>query len=236
MIWFGNVDRLVAHPDAESLSFASEARRMQTALERVAEQSPGLWGPALLDALAATGWVDRATAERLFPQFRHFDSDRHFAAHMRRLSFRGPSAIDEFRAGVCCVIGEIAGNATIDRIGPEHCVRFAPESFEGVVLAHPEVNFTITGRSRDAISAAVEEAPDVIVVVARNFDTTTSVHLRSLLERTGVPGTLVTVNQLRGIRATALRYQPTPGRIVDLLARGGILRSADIARLADLAA
>ncbi|MDR0787818.1 MAG: hypothetical protein LBG44_08140 [Gemmatimonadota bacterium] len=236
MIWFGNVERLVVHPDAESLGFASETKRMRTALERVAEATPGLWGPELLDALVATGWVDRTTAESLLPQFRHFDPDRHFAEHMRRLSFRGTSATEEFRAGVRCVINEIAGNASVDRVGPEHCVRFAPSTFEGIVLAHPEVSFTITGRTREAITAAVEEAPDAIVVVARNFDPITAVQLRSLLDRTGVPGTLVTVNMLLGLRATALRYQPKPEQVVHLLSRGGMLRSADIARLGDRAA
>ncbi len=236
MIWFGKIERLVTQPPAEGLGFACEAKRMQTALERVAETTPGLWGPPLLDALAATGWVDRPTAERLLPLFRHFDADRHFSEHLRRLSFRGASAADEFRAGVRHVIDEITGSATIDQVGPERCVRFAPVPFEGVVLAHPQVSFSIAGRTRDAIVAAIEEMPDAIVVVARNFDSAATEQLHSLLHRTGVPGTLVTVNLLLGIRATSIRYQPDLGRVIDLLSRGGALRSADIARLADRAA
>lgn len=236
MIWFGHVERLVVNPSSESLGLASETKRMQTALERVAETSPGLWGASLLDALAATGWVDRVTAERLLPQFRHFDADRHFSEHMRRLSFRGTTAVDEFRTGIHCVISEIVGDATIDQVGPERCVRFAPSPFEGLVLAHPEVSFTIGGRTRDAIMAATEEMPDAIVVVARNFDANAADHLRSLLDRTGVPGTLITLNLLLGIRAITLRYQPKPERVVSLLSRGGILRSTDVAQLGDRAA
>lgn len=236
MIWFGSVSRLVVRPPPELVGFDGEAARMRMALERVAESTPGLWGGALLDALAATGWVDRGTAERLLPCFRNFDADAHFAEYMRRLSFRGRSAVDEFRAGVRFVLGEITGSATVDQVGPEGCVRFGMGSFEGIVLAQPEVSFTIAGRTREAVAAAVEEMPDALVVVARNFDGGAAEQLRSVLDRTGVPGTLVTVNQLLGIRATALRYQPRIERVVDLLAIGGTMRSADIARLGERAA
>ncbi len=236
MIWFGNLNRLVVHPPPELIGFDGETARMRIALERVAESTPGLWGGALLDALAATGWVDRATAERLLPCFRSFDADAHFAEYMRRLSFRGRSAVEEFRAGVRFVVSEITGSATVDQVGPEECVRFGTGPFEGIVLAQPEVSFTIAGRTREAVAAAVEEMPDALVVVARNFDGGAAEQLRSALDRTGVPGTLVTVNQLLGIRATALRYQPRIERVVDLLATGGTMRSADIARLGDRAA
>ena len=43
------------------------------------------------------------------------------------------------------------------------------------------------------------------------------------------------MNLLLGIRAMALRYQPSPGRVIDLLGSGRPLRSADIARLGDRA-
>lgn len=236
MIWFGNVNRLVVRPPPELIGFDGEAARMRMALERVAESTPGLWGGALLDALAATGWVDRATAERLLPCFRTFDADAHFAEYMRRLSFRGRSAAEEFRAGIRLVVGEIMGAATVDQVGPEECIRFGSEPLQGIVLAQPEVAFTIAGRTRDAIAAAVEEMPDALVVVARNFDRGASDQLRAVLDRSGVPGTLVTVNQLLGIRATALRYQPRIERVLEVLAVGGMMRSADIARLGERAA
>ncbi len=233
MIWFGNLERFVASPLPESLAIASETARMQMALERVAESAPSLYGRPLVDALASTGFVDRATAERLLPTFRHFDPDRHFGEYMRRLSFRGRSAAEEFRSGVRCVIEEITGDGMLDRVGPEPCVRFSCGQYEGIVLAQPEVAFTIGGRTRDAVLAAVEEMPDVVVIVARNFEPTAPLQLSSLLNRTGIPGTLVTVNLLLGLRATALRYQPGPRRVVELLATGGTLRSADVARLGD---
>jgi hypothetical protein len=236
MIWFGDLTRLIVTPPPDGIGYAAETTRMQLALERVAEASPGLGGPALLDAIAATGWVDRPTAERLLPHFRHFDPDRHFAEYLRRLSFRGRSVAAEFRCGVRCIIEDITGNGQLDQVGPEPCVRFAEMGLEGVVLAHPEVAFTIGGRTRDALRAAVDEMPDVLVVVARNFERGAADHLRSILSRTGVPGTLITLNLLLGIRATTLRYRPRLGRVVEVLATGGALRSADVARLGDRAA
>jgi hypothetical protein len=92
---------------------------------------------------------------------------------------------------------------------------------------------TIAGRTREALLAAIEEMPDVVVVVARNFEKGASDQLQAILGRTGVPGTLVTLNLLLGIRATTLRYQPRLDRVVSVLAKGGTLRSADIAPLGD---
>jgi hypothetical protein len=60
--------------------------------------------------------------------------------------------------------------------------------------------------------------------------------LAGILNRPGIPGTLLTLNLLLGIRATTLRFQPHSRRVVELLAQGGVLRSADIARLGDRAA
>jgi hypothetical protein len=238
MIWFGNLGKVVVRPPVapEGVKLGRDETRMQIALERVAEVNPGLYGARLIDALAETGWVDKATAERLLPQFRHFDPDRHFAEYLRRLSFRGQLAAEEFRTGVRCIVEEITGHGMIDQVGPEPCVRFAAGSYEGVVLAQPEVAFTIAGKTRDAIAAAVEEMPDVVVVVARNFDRSTGEQLAGILERTGIPGTLVTINLLLGIRATALRYQPRVGTVIELLATGGTLRSAHVAKLGDRAA
>lgn len=235
MIWFGNLDRIVVAPPPGELALAVESKRMQYALERVAEAAPGLCGRDLLDALAGTGWVDRPTAERLLPTFRHFDPDRHFAEYLRRLSFRGHSAAEEFRTGVRCVVGEITGDGWLDQVGPEPCVRFTVGEHQGIVLAQPEVAFTIAGRTRDALMAAIEEMPDTVVVVARNFEKGAAAQLAGILSRTGVPGTLITVNLLLGIRATTLRYQPRLRRVVDLLASGGALRSADVAKLGNRA-
>jgi hypothetical protein len=48
-----------------------------------------------------------------------------------------------------------------------------------------------------------------------------------------VPGTLVTVNLLLGIRATTLRYQPGAERVIELLGSGRPLRSRDVAVLGE---
>ncbi|MEX2571132.1 MAG: hypothetical protein WD737_07480 [Gemmatimonadota bacterium] len=233
MIWFGNLSRILVGPTAEAIANSAESTRMQVALERTAERSPGLSGQDLVDALVATGWVNRRTAERLLPHFRHFDPDRHFSEYLRRLSFRGSSAAEPFRAGVRCLVEETLGDGWIDRVGPEPCIRFGLGEFEGVVLAQPQVGFTISGQTRDALAAAVEEMPDVVVVVARTFDRHAVQQLGGILHRSGLPGTLVTVNLLLGIRAMTLRYQPDPRRVAELLACGGTLRSADIASLGE---
>lgn len=233
MIWFGNLNRILPSSGVESYGPTPEQERMRHALEWVAERAPYLAGPALLDALVESGWVDRETAVRLLPEFRHFDADRHFAEHLRRLSFRGRSAADEFRSGVRCVMEELTGSGMLRSVGPETGIRFREGDREGIVLAHPEVAFTIAGDTRRAIEAAVDEMPDALVVIARNFDRTAAEQLASVLHRTGVPGTLVTLNLLLGMRAIALRYQPGANRVVDVLGTGRPLRSADIAVLGD---
>lgn len=233
MIWFGNLERFFIGPVPAGLPGSAEDRRMQFALERVAEVAPGLTGDLLLQAIEATGWVDRRTAERLLPAFRHFDPDHHFCEYLRRLSFRGRVADEAFRAGIRCVMEEVVGSGVVGSSGPEACIRFTAGEREGVVLAQPEVGFTVAGKTREAVLAAVEEMPDTIVVVARTFDRSAAEQLGSILYRTGVPGTLVTVNLLLGIRAMALRYGTEPERVIQLLSRGGTLRSADIASLGD---
>lgn len=233
MIWFGNLNRILPGTAPQAFGPAPERARMQHALEWVAERKPQLAGAELLDALAASGWVDRATAERLLPEFRHFDPDRHFSDHLRRLSFRGRSAASEFRSGIRCIVEEITGSGALEAIGPEPGIRFRCGDREGVVLAHPEVSFTISGDTRAAIEAAAEDVPDVLVVIARNFSQSTAAQLSGMLHRTEVPGTLITVNLLLGIRAVTLRYQPHRERLLGLLGSGRPLRSADIARLGD---
>lgn len=236
MIWFGNVNRIVGSGDPDSYGPLPERERMRHALEWAAERAPHLEGQHLVEALAASGWVDRATAQRMLPEFRHFDADRHFADAMRRLSFRGRSAADDFRRGIRCIVQELTGGAAEEEVGPELGIRFRSGEQQGVVLAHAEVGFSIGRETRAAIEAAVEEMPDALVLVARNFDRTTAEQLSGLLHRTEVPGTLVTLNLLLGIRAVALRYRPGPARVVQLLGAGRPLRSADVARLGDRAA
>lgn len=233
MIWFGNLNRILPHREPEAYGPLSERKRMLRALETVAEQAPQLSGAALLQAISDTGWIDFDSARRLLPEFRAFDPDRHFADYLRSISFRGRSAATQFREAVRFVVEELTGEAGVASLGPEPAIRFRNGEREGVVLAHPEVGFTIAGATRDAIVAAVEEMPDVLVVVARNFDPQTASQLNSILDRTEVPGTLVTLNLLLGIRAHRLRYQPSADRVIQLLGVGRPLRSADIAQLGD---
>src|SRR5690606_11520779 len=100
MIWFGNLERFFVGPVPYGLPQTAEFTRMRLALQRVAELAPSLNGRTLVEAVVSTGWVDRETADRLLPHFRHFDPDAHFAAYLRRLSFRGRSAEDDFLSGI----------------------------------------------------------------------------------------------------------------------------------------
>lgn len=206
---------------------------MEQALHAVAAVAPQLSGAALADALAATGWVDRETAARLLPCYRHFDADRFFADNLRRISFRGPGLAGEFRTGVRRAFADLVGGAELGQVGAEPCVRFRDGEREGVVLAYPEVHFTLGGDARKAVAAAAEELPDALVLVARNFGAAAEEQLRGMLWGSEVPGTLLTVNLLLGMRATALRYQPAPARVVELLGAGRSLRSPDVARLGE---
>lgn len=206
---------------------------MRHALELVATHAPQLAGRELVDALARTGWVDEKTAARLLPRFGHFDPDRHFNDHLRRLSFRGRDSADAFRAGVRRVVEDLTGNAAVREVGPETAIHFTRGEHQGIVLAYPEVHFSIGGPTREAVEQAVQEMPDSLVVIARNFGRDTAAHLSGLLAGTEVPGTLVTVNLLLGIRAMSLRYQPDTERVLGLLSTGRPLRSTDVARLGD---
>lgn len=236
MIWFGNLNRVLPGEDPASYGPLSERQRMRRALEWAAERAPQLSGSALLEALQASGWVDRETASRLVVEFRNFDADRHFADSLRRLSFKGTHAAEDFRRGVGSIVQELVGEAVEGELGPESAIRFRNGDHEGIVLAHPEVGFSIAGRTREAVLAAVEEMPDVLVVVARNFDRASADQLSGILADTGVPGTLVTLNLLLGVRAVALRYQPPTTRVIELLAANRPLRSVDVALLGNRAA
>lgn len=233
MIWFGNLNRILPTPAPEAFGLQPEHERMQRALEWVAERTPRLEGAALIDALAASGWVDRDTAVRLLPTFGGFDAERHFSDHLRRLSFRGRGAAAEFRSGIRCIVEEIIGSAAIDEATHEPIIRFRSDVKEGAVLAYPEVAFAISGDTRRAVEELMDEMPDAVVIVARNFGHGAADQLAGMLHRSEIPGTLVTVNLLLGIRAVALRYQPGPARVVDLLGVGRPVRSADVARLGD---
>jgi len=232
MIWFGN---LTAHTqgDTHILAVGDDSARMEHALRWVAARAPHLSGPALLDALADTGLVDRRTAARLLPTFRGFDADRVFADALRALSLRGPTAAEEFRSRVGRVLDDVAGGARVESVGPETGIRFGRGERQGVVLAYPQVQFSLGVAASEAVSAAMDEMPDALVIVARNFADGAAAQLRAVLERTEIPGTLVTVNLLLGMRAIALKYQPTEERVFGLLGAGGALRSRDIATLGD---
>ena len=230
MIWFATLpERPAALPYTPGPD--SETIRMEQALRAVAAREPALGGRALLDALADTGLVDRTTAARLLPAFRTFDADRCFAEELRRLSFRGTGFADEFRFRILRAVEDLTGEAQLGEVGPEPALRFRHDGKEGVLLAYPEVAWSIGAHTRAAIGAAIEEMPDALVVVARNFAESTAAQFASLLDRTGVPGTLLSVNLLLGMRATALRYQPGAERVLQLLGVGRPLRSADIATL-----
>ena len=233
MIWFGNLGEALRVPVPTALLLGDENARMENALRAVAARAPHLEGGSLVDALADTGWVDRATAARLLPAFRHFDADRWFSESLRSLSLKGPLAAEEFRERIGRVMVDLTGNAAVDCVGPEGAVRFRAGDREGIVLAYPQVQWSLGGSAAKAVEAAVEEMPDALVIVARNFQDGTRDQLRSLLDRTEVPGTLVTVNLLLGIRAHALRYQPPAERVVQLLALGRPLKTQDVARLGD---
>jgi hypothetical protein len=233
MIWFGNLSNAVSIPVATALLLGDENTRMENALRAVASRAPHLEGSTLVDALAATGWVDRATAARLLPSYRHFDADRWFAESLRSLSLKGPTVAEEFRERIGRVFTDLTGNARVDEVGPEGAVRFTLGEREGIVLAYPQVQFTLGGNASKAVLAAAEEMPDALVIVARNFQDGTRGQLQAMLDRTEVPGTLVTINLLLGMRATALKYQPSPERVVDLLRAGRPLRTQDVARLGE---
>lgn len=233
MIWFGNIHKLFDVPLPSHLEGASARRRMRAAIEWVAARAPQLTGEGLIEAVTSTGWVDADTATRLLPEFRGFDADRHFADDLRRLSFRGRTAEDDFRWRVRTIVEELTGTGSVGAVGPEKGIRFRVGEREGLVLAYPEVALSVGGSTREAIAAAVEEMPDALVVVARTFDRHAAEQVAALLHRTEVPGTLVTVNLLLGIRAMALRYRPGADRVVDLLETGRPLRSQDVARLGD---
>ncbi|MDQ3389653.1 MAG: hypothetical protein M3483_09135 [Gemmatimonadota bacterium] len=230
MIWFGSIP-LYAPVDAVSDGSGTAYQRMQRALRSVAAREPQLAGDALLAALAATGWIDRGTAARLLPGFRDFDFDRHFAEDLRRISFLGATAGDEFRSRIRRAVEDVVGEAEVAAVGPEEGIRFRNGQQEGVVFAYPEVGFSLGGSARLGVEAAVEEMPDALVIIARNFQTGTAAQLASFLAGTGVPGTLVTVNLLLGMRAVALRYQPSPTRVIATLGAGRPLRSTDVALL-----
>ena len=234
MIWFGKpLNEVLFTPPSGVNPIGDESTRMEHALRWVAARDPHLEGEALVDALAATGWVDRPTAARLLPCYRHFDADRYFGEALRSLSFRGPTAAGEFRQRIGRVMEDLTGAAALGTVGEEECVRFGAGERQGLVLAYPQVQFTLGGDSARSVTAAAEEMPDALVIVARNFQEGTAGQLASMLQGREVPGTLVTVNLLLGIRATTLRYQPGAERVIELLGSGRPLRSRDVAVLGE---
>lgn len=231
MIWFGSVSENSSLEVPAGTTPGTEAIRMERALRVVAASAPHLTGAALTDALTATGWVDRETVARMLPCFRHFDADRFFAENLRSISFRGEEVAPQFRAGIRRAVADLVGGAEAAQVGVAPCIRFRDGEREGIVLAYPEVHFSLGGNARDAVAAAAEEMPDALVVIARNFGAATEEQLRGMLWGSEVPGTLLTVNLLLGMRATVLRYQPRAERVMELLGAGRALRSVDVARL-----
>ncbi len=206
---------------------------MSRALEWVAERDPTLAGAALTSALAATGYVDAGTARRLLPWFSGFDPNRHFSYRLRQLSCGGEPAGDEFRRRIAVVLRDLAGAAKPGRLASEPALRFSHGEREGVLLAYPRVSLSLSGSLLQAVRAASKEMPDTLVIVARNFRPGVAGELGGLLSGTEVPGTLVSVNRLLGMRAVARRYRPAPEKIVQLLSAGREVNSADLGRLGD---
>jgi hypothetical protein len=235
MIWFGNLPMPRAAA-ALPRGRGDDARsRMARALREVAAREPHLTGNALLDAVEATGGVDRETALRLLPWFRHFDADRHFADNLRRLALKGTAAADDFLGAVRYVVEELTGSGEVAGVGPQTGIRFRSGEREGIVLAYPQVSLSLGGETRDSVAAAVEEMPDALVIVAKNFVPGAAEQLSGMLSGTEVPGTLLTVNLLLGLRAVKLRYQPSADRVLDTLGAGRPLRSVDVALLGNRA-
>lgn len=230
MIWFGNLPLPNSRAVPQALRGDDHAR-MARALRTVAAREPHLSGGALLDAIEAVGAVDRDTAARLLPWFRDFDADRHFAENVRRLALKGVAAAEEFRGVVRYVVEDLTGSGEVAEVGPEPAIRFRSGERRGIVLAYPQVAFSLGGEARRTVRAAVEEAPAALVVVAKNFTEGTADQLAGMLAGTGVPGTLLTVNLLLGLRAVKLRYAPSPDRVMDTLGAGRPLRSVDVALL-----
>lgn len=232
MIWFGP-----KAPNAATLprplpdrSLGDSTSRMYRALAEVAAHSPHLFGRPLVQALAESGWVSEAEAERLLPCFPRWDPDRSFAEALRRLSFRGLGVADEFRSRVARAMADIVGDARVSE--DEGLVRWEAGERIGVVLAYPEVDWTVGGEARTTLARVAEEMPDSVAVVARSFRETAASEVRSLLGPE-VPGTLVSVNLLLGLRAAALRHQPPTSRMLELLGLGRSLRSVDLAVLGE---
>lgn len=234
MIWFGPRAGSFAPPTSsravpDRAPLAASAR-MYRALTDVATHSPQLTGRGLVVALAETGWVDILEAERMLPCFPKWDADRCFAEGLRRLSFRGIAVADEFRGRVARAVQDILGD--VELRDDDGVLRFSVGSHEGVVLAHAEVDWTPGGESRTALARLAAEMPDSVAVVARSFRSSAAAEVSGLLGRE-VPGTLISVNQLLGMRAAALKLQPPRERFLELLAVGRTLRSADLAPLGE---
>lgn len=205
--------------DRQAARSASPVERVLRAWERVAERDPDLEGDALLDALTATGWVDRRTAARIVPTLGDFDPFVPFARSVRRLGWRGRPATAAFRAAVATLLRGLPGAAVRAR---ESWL----EAYELPVLAYPEVGWAPVGPARDELDRAAA-AGTPVVVVATSFEHATPQGPRA------IPLTMLTTNRLLGMAAVIRRYRPDPAAVRRLLARGGRIASAEVARLAE---
>ena len=188
------------------------------AWELVAARQPDLDGEALLEALAATGWVDRRTAARIVPTLADFDPFTHFARSLRRLGWRGRRATPAFRRAVVTLFRGLPGAAVTEG-------RRWLEAYGMPVLAYAEVGWS-PGRPPGEELTAAAAAGLAVVVVATSFDDES-------LRRAPVPLTALTTNRLLGMAAVIRHYRPEPAAVRALLERGGWVTSSDVARLAE---
>lgn len=230
MIWFGeNFVPVFTPRDREG-----EFSRMQRGIRWVAERTPGATGEELVSALSESGWVSTETARRLLPYFRDFDADRYFAERLRRLSFRGELAVDEFRRRIGQVMVDLTeeGERVVLSGGAE-AVRFRAGERDGLVFAFPEVSYAVDPELRAAVPDVLEHFPHTVVLVARNFRPGAEAAFRSLFRGQEIAPTTVTVNRLLGLRAVALRYRTPADRVMDLLCSGSGVSTRAVARLGD---
>ena len=190
MIWFGNLNRILPQPDPAAFGPLPERARMLRALKWVAERAPHLTGSSLLDALAGTGWVDRG--------HRASDSCRSSATSTPTATSPIPSAGSPFAAdppprssaaASGCVMEEVTGDGDDGRGGTGAGDPLPHRgSARGSSSPTPRCPSPSRAGRATAVEAAVEEMPDVLVVVARNFERSTAAQLAAVLERTEVPG------------------------------------------------
>jgi len=164
----------------------------------------------------------------------NFDPDRHFAESLRRLSFRGELAVDEFRRRIGQVMVDLTEDGEkVVLPGGAEAVRFRAGDRDGLVFAFPEVSYAVDAELRAAVPDVMEHFPHAVVLVARNFRAGAEASFRSLFRGQEIAPTLVTVNRLLGLRAVALRYGTPAELVMDMFCCGGSVSTRAVARLGD---